>query len=70
MHLPAENLLTPEVLRRLAWAPPDPVDESTIAAALAEQGARPWQVVAVAQPIAEAFVESAQTAATASAAAS
>lgn len=62
MHLPAENLLTPEVLRRLAWEPPEPADEPTIAAALEAHGARPWQVVAVAQPIASAFVESAQSA--------
>ena len=52
--LPVENVLTPDYLRRLLWAPPatrDP-DElaSAVAAALAELGARPWQVE-LAQPV-------------------
>jgi ribonuclease D len=42
-ELPAENLLTPEYVRRLAWMPPTPVSEESVAAALAELGARPWQ---------------------------
>ncbi|MFD1722902.1 HRDC domain-containing protein [Amnibacterium endophyticum] len=61
LDLPTENLLTPDVLRRLAWAPPQPVDAGTVAEALEEQGARPWQVVATAQAIAGAFVEADQT---------
>ena len=42
-ELPAENLLTPDYVRRLAWSPPDPLSEETVDAALAELGARPWQ---------------------------
>jgi ribonuclease D len=41
--LPAENLVSPDAIRRLSWEPPDPADESAIAAALAGYGARPWQ---------------------------
>jgi ribonuclease D len=60
MSLPTENLLPPEALRRVAWAPPAPASADAIGAALAEQGARPWQVVATAQAIADAFVRAAQ----------
>ena len=61
VSIPVENLLTPELLRRVAWAPPEPIDPTTIASTLTELGARPWQVDATAQVIAEAFVEPAQT---------
>jgi ribonuclease D len=56
MSLPVENLLTPEYLRRVAWAPPAEVSGETVGAALAALGARPWQVAATAQVIADAFV--------------
>ena len=46
-HLPVENLLTPDYLRRLMWAPPatrEPADlADAVRAQLAEYGARPWQ---------------------------
>ena len=60
MSIPMENLLTPELLRRLAWAPPEPVTGETIAGALTAAGARAWQIDATAQVIAKAFVESLQ----------
>jgi ribonuclease D len=60
LTIPVENLLTPELLRRLAWTPPDEITAESIAAALAEAGARPWQLDATVQVIAQAFVESAQ----------
>lgn len=60
LNLPVENLLTPEHLRRVAWNPPDDVTTAGIGAALAALGARPWQVDATAQTIAEAFVRSTQ----------
>ena len=42
--IPVENLVTPDVVRRLCWQPPaDPTPDS-VAAALTAQGARPWQV--------------------------
>ena len=56
MGLPVENLLTPDFLRRVAWAPPATVDAPSIASALAALGARPWQLAATAQVIADAFV--------------
>src|SRR4051794_11402688 len=45
-HLPVENLLTPDYVRRLMWEPP-PVDddlEERVSARLAELGARQWQI--------------------------
>lgn len=61
--LPVENLLTPELLRRIAWRPPEPTDARAIAAELSGAGARPWQVEATAEAIAVAFVEADQTSA-------
>lgn len=61
MSIPVENMLTPELLRRLSWAPPSPADTPDIAETLLALGARPWQVDATAQVIAEAFVEASQT---------
>ena len=60
-HIPLENLLTPDTLRRVAWAPPAEITVETVSAALAELGARPWQVDATAQKIVDAFVEASQT---------
>lgn len=42
--LPVENMLTPEIGRRLAWSPPDPVTSETVGDALRAAGARPWQI--------------------------
>ena len=39
-----ENLLSPDVVRRLCWSPPEPADEAAVRAYLAERGARPWQI--------------------------
>jgi ribonuclease D len=55
-HLPAENLLPPDAVRRLAWQPPQPVSPETVAASLAGFGARPWQVELTALPIARALL--------------
>jgi ribonuclease D len=43
-NLPVENLMTPDTVRRLAWAPPDPVTEEAVAEALRTHGARAWQI--------------------------
>lgn len=61
LTIPVENLLTPELLRRLAWSPPESIDRETIATTLESSGARPWQIEATAGPIAAAFVEPDQT---------
>ncbi len=58
LNIPIENVLTPELLRRLAWAPPEPVDLETVRAALTDMGARPWQVDAIAGAVTEAFLAS------------
>lgn len=44
LAIPAENLLTPDFLRRVAWDPPQPLDEAELARRLRELGARPWQI--------------------------
>ncbi|MBB2966682.1 HRDC domain-containing protein [Leifsonia aquatica] len=59
--IPLENLLTPETLRRVAWTPPAEITAASIAEALEAHGARPWQIEATSQMIADAFVESSQT---------
>jgi len=59
--IPLENLLTPETLRRVAWTPPTEITAASIGEALEAHGARPWQIEATSQMIADAFVESSQT---------
>ena len=58
LNIPIENVLTPDLLRRLAWAPPEPIDLQSVRAALADMGARGWQVDAIAEPITDAFLAS------------
>ncbi len=53
--LPSENLLTPHLVRELAWSPPSPIDTPTVAGTLLAHGARRWQVGIVAEPLAEAL---------------
>jgi len=53
--VPAENLLPPDVVRRLAWQPPEPQEPETVAADLAAHGARPWQVELTTVPISKAL---------------
>jgi ribonuclease D len=69
-RLPAENLLSPDALRRLSWDPPRPrsgpsgepsgehADEQAVAQALADYGARPWQIGLTAGPLAQALGQS------------
>ncbi len=63
LELPVENLLAPDTLRRLAWSPPEPLDPATVAAAMRDAEARPWQVAATAEKVVTAFVEADQSAA-------
>ncbi|WP_205783764.1 HRDC domain-containing protein [Microbacterium sp. 10M-3C3] len=58
LDMPTENLLTPELLRRVAWAPPAEITAESIGLALRELGAREWQIAETAQRIADAFVAS------------
>ncbi|QTE28314.1 HRDC domain-containing protein [Pengzhenrongella sicca] len=55
-HIPVENLLQPDLLRRLCWSPPPQLDADSIAPVLAAGGARRWQVELVTPRLAEAFV--------------
>jgi ribonuclease D len=55
-NVPSENLISPAVVRALAWAPPEPVTASTTADAMAAAGARPWQVELTAAHLAGALV--------------
>lgn len=61
INIPLENVLTPELLRRLAWKPPVDISAESVSTGLAEMGARPWQVTAVAETIYKAFVDASQT---------
>jgi ribonuclease D len=53
--LPAENLLTPDLVRRLAWEPPDPLDSDAVATVLQTGGARPWQIELTSARLTEAL---------------
>jgi ribonuclease D len=53
--LPTENLLVPDVVRRLAWSPPEPADTNGVAAYLRSAGARSWQIELTAAGLAEAM---------------
>ena len=59
-HLPVENLLTPDYLRRTLWTPPrtrEPEQLATdVAAALSALGARAWQVELTGPVIVEAVL--------------
>ncbi|RHA41317.1 ribonuclease D [Cellulomonas rhizosphaerae] len=54
-HVPTENLLQPDLLRRLCWTPPSPLDAESIAATLTAGGARAWQVELVTPGLAAAL---------------
>ncbi|MPY09204.1 HRDC domain-containing protein [Arthrobacter bussei] len=57
LGMPVENLLTPDYLRRIAWRPPAEVSLESVSAALAELGARPWQIEEIAAVITVAFLD-------------
>lgn len=55
LAVPAENLVPPAAVRSLAWTPPAPLTEASVATQLREHGARPWQIEQTAAPLAEAL---------------
>ncbi|MEP6629781.1 MAG: HRDC domain-containing protein [Lapillicoccus sp.] len=55
--VPVENLLTPDVLRRVLWTPPADLSEAGVAQALSHLGARRWQVEITAPIIARACAD-------------
>ena len=56
MNMPVENLLTPDYLRRVAWRPPAEISAQSVAAQLAELGARNWQIEQTVPMLVEAFL--------------
>lgn len=54
--MPAENLLLPDTVRRLAWTPPEEVEPGSVGEFLRSRGAREWQIGLTAQPLATALV--------------
>ncbi|MCP2636883.1 ribonuclease D [Microbacterium sp. HD4P20] len=66
LGMPTENLLTPDVLRRVAWTPPQPLTAASVGESLLALGARSWQIEQTAQLIVDAFVGSVQESLTAS----
>ncbi len=54
--VPVENLLQPDLLRRLCWTPTADLTPGSIATALSAGGARPWQVQLVSPVLAKAMV--------------
>jgi ribonuclease D len=58
LSIPTENIVAPDLVRRVTWDPPD-ADAAELPDVVAERlrglGARPWQVELVAEPLAEAI---------------
>jgi ribonuclease D len=54
--LPAENLLPPDAVRRLAWQPPAEITPTSVAADLIGYGGRPWQAELTSVPLAKALL--------------
>jgi ribonuclease D len=54
-NVPVENLLTPDLVRRLAWSPPS-ADVEDITTYLRAGGAREWQIALTADPLSIAMV--------------
>lgn len=55
-NVPAENLLLPDLLRRLAWAPPVPFTEEKVREFLRDGGARQWQLDLLAPELTEGLI--------------
>ncbi|WP_344931399.1 ribonuclease D [Saccharopolyspora gregorii] len=53
--LPVENLLLPDLLRRLCWTPPEDLGVESVANRLRERGAREWQIGLTATPLSTAL---------------
>jgi ribonuclease D len=53
--LPTENLISPQVVRNLAWEPPTPITVDTVTEALTADGARAWQIGLIIDPLTAAL---------------
>jgi len=61
LFIPVENLISPEIIRRICWAPPvtstSTLDVAGVSEAMAKLGARSWQIDIVAPSVAAALLE-------------
>jgi ribonuclease D len=61
LSIPAENLISPEIIRRICWAPPadslQNINVDAVSTAMLNLGARQWQVDVVAPLVATALLE-------------
>ncbi|MDQ1249952.1 MAG: ribonuclease [Actinomycetota bacterium] len=55
LGMPTENLLTPDVARRLCWAPPDSQSVEAVSTFLSDHGARQWQIDLTCHGLSEAL---------------
>lgn len=55
LQLPVENLLLPDLVRRLCWEPPADLSTDAVARELSERGARRWQIEQTADLLSEAL---------------
>ena len=59
--IPVENLLSPDVLRRLAWQPPEPIELAPVQQFLLDHGARAWQLELSAEALTVAMTSAPET---------
>lgn len=57
LNIPQENVLSPDILRRLCWEPPAQSSVTQLRATLLELGARQWQIELVVDRLADIFDE-------------
>ena len=58
-NVPTENLISPQLVRNLAWEPPADLTVESVSATLRAQGARAWQVGLIAEQLTEALAPTA-----------
>ena len=57
--VPVENLLSPDLVRRLMWSPPEAADAAAVVDALRAGGARDWQIELTGDLLTEAIARAA-----------
>jgi ribonuclease D len=55
--VPVENVLSPDLVRRIMWSPPEPRDLAAVTDALRAGGAREWQIELTAAVLTDAVLE-------------
>nr|WP_225955330.1 ribonuclease D [Kibdelosporangium phytohabitans] len=55
LRLPVENMVQPDLIRRICWTPPDAIDVDGTSTALRAGGAREWQINLVAELLSKAL---------------